>query len=206
MTLPHFDIHARPMVEDPRKLGREKLAIVTSHIRLGITGILVLEPASVAELAAELDVPAERVRYHLNRLRDLGLVDLHGTTRRRGVAENLYSADPRKFLADGEETEGAPRHRFDRPYARLLKMMFHEAMEAAQSHNSSSRPEATNVRFPLPLDERGWDEAAEIFRQLVDEVFAVGEAARQRLETGGETPIRASALVLHFERAGEDAS
>jgi DNA-binding transcriptional ArsR family regulator len=205
MTLPHFDIQARPMVEDPRKLGREKLAIMTSRIRYGITAMLVLEPASVAELAAELGVPAEKVRYHLNRLRDLGFVDLHGTTRRRGVVENLYSADPRKFVSDGDETASTPRHRFDRPYARLLRVMFQEAIEAAQSGDFDSRPEATNVRFPLPLDERGWDEAAEIFRQLVHDVFSVREAAGRRLEADGEPPIRASAVVLHFERAGEDA-
>ena len=205
MTPPHLDIRPQPMVEDARKFHRDRLTVIASPIRTGIGHILTLRPASVAELAAELGVPAEKVRYHLNRLRDVGLVELHGTTRRRGVAENLYRADPRNAIADVEEVRETPRHHFDHPYALLLRHMFREVTEAVEAGTFSSRPDYANVRFPLPLDEQGWDDVAVILRELVYEVLSVREVSIGRLEESSEPPIRASVVVLHFERVETDS-
>ncbi|HEU5253081.1 MAG TPA: winged helix-turn-helix domain-containing protein [Solirubrobacterales bacterium] len=191
------------MVENPKRLPREKLAILGNDIRLGIITSLLLGPASVAELAAELEVPVAKVRYHLNRMRDVNLVELYGETSRRGVTENLFTVDPRKNLMEPDEMEGLPRHRFDRPYTRLLKQMFREVAEAVEARNFRSRPEHTGVRLPLPLDERGWRESAAIYRQLIDEVLTVREASLNRLEASGETPIKALGMILSFERAAD---
>lgn len=189
------------MVEDSKRLSREKLAILGSDIRLGIITNLLLRPASVAELAAELEVPVAKARYHLNRMRDVGLVELFGETGRRGVTENLFTVDPRKNLMEPDEMVGLPRHRFDRPYTHLLKQMFRELAEAVEAGALRSRPEHAGVRLPLPLDERGWRESAAIYRQLIDEVLAVREASLSRLEASGETPIRAMGMILSSERA-----
>jgi DNA-binding transcriptional ArsR family regulator len=204
MTLPRLDIRPQPMVEDGKKLNREKLAVIASPIRLGIDTILSIRPATVAEIASELEVPAEKVRYHLNRMRDAGLVKLHGTTRRRGLAENLYIAEPRGAIISIDDARVTPSHHLDYPYTRALRLMFREVTEAVEADTFGYRPKSANVRFPLPLDEQGWDEVFEILDELFHGVLSVREASLDRVAKSGESPIRASAFILHFERVEAD--
>ncbi|MFL5872208.1 MAG: ArsR/SmtB family transcription factor [Solirubrobacterales bacterium] len=201
MMLSNADNSGRPLVEKSRRLSKEKLTVMASYLRLGIVTSLLLRPASASELALELGVSVEKVRYHLNRMRKGSLVEVRGKTRRRGVTENLYFAVPSKQLLDVNEAVNLQPRRFGSPNVQALRRTFREAKEAIQEGSAESQPENAIIRLLMPLDEQGRHSATEIQRQLVHEVLSVLEASLGRLQAGEETPIKASAVLMGFERA-----
>jgi DNA-binding transcriptional ArsR family regulator len=60
--------------------------------------ILTEREASPSELAEELGEPLGNVSYHVRLLHELGLIDLVGTTPRRGAIEHHYRARPDRHL------------------------------------------------------------------------------------------------------------
>lgn len=60
-----------------------------SPLRQQLLGALRARPDSAAGLARRLGVPRQRVNYHLRALERDGLLELHATRRRRGLAERI---------------------------------------------------------------------------------------------------------------------
>ncbi len=142
-----------------RRLLREKLAAVSNPIRLAIVSSLSERPASVAELAEEIEVPVERARYHLNRMLRFGLVQRQGPTNRRGVSEQLYSADPAKLIIETDEAVRLPVHRLDEAHLSLLRLMFRETRASTRAGKLGLHEDQTMVRLPISFDARAWAEA-----------------------------------------------
>ena len=67
-------------------------------LRVRALAILTEREASPSELAEELDEPLGNVSYHVRLLHDLGLIELVGTTPRRGAIEHHYRARPDRHL------------------------------------------------------------------------------------------------------------
>ena len=67
-------------------------------LRVRALAILTEREASPSELADELDEPLGNVSYHVRLLHDLGLIELVGTTPRRGAIEHHYRARPDRHL------------------------------------------------------------------------------------------------------------
>jgi DNA-binding transcriptional ArsR family regulator len=189
------------MIDGPKRLAREKLTTSVDELRYAVITNLSFEPATAAELAAELDVPVKRIRYHLRRMRSAGLLEVKEKVRRRGVAENLYVSCTRRHLLDNGEAALLPPGRVEHLQARLLRSMFRETTEAVRGGTFSNRPGFAAIRFPLPLDEQGWREATDLHHEVIDRVLTAVELSRRRLEASGEKAIRASALTLFFERS-----
>lgn len=59
-------------------------------------------PRSAAELARELDLPRQRVGYHLRQLQERGLVTAAGQRRWGGITERLLVATARAYLVSPE--------------------------------------------------------------------------------------------------------
>jgi DNA-binding transcriptional ArsR family regulator len=73
-------------VEEP-----EKVRLALSPIRRRLLELL-REPASATRLAAALDLPRQRVNYHLRELEKAGLVELVEERQRRGFTERILRA------------------------------------------------------------------------------------------------------------------
>lgn len=56
------------------------------------------EPGSASSLAAELDLPRQKVNYHLRTLEDHGLVSLLEERPRRGLTERIVQASARSYV------------------------------------------------------------------------------------------------------------
>lgn len=67
-------------------------------LRVRALAILTEREASPSELAEELNEPLGNVSYHVRLLHDLGLIELVGTTPRRGAIEHHYRARPDRHL------------------------------------------------------------------------------------------------------------
>jgi DNA-binding transcriptional ArsR family regulator len=69
----------------------EKVRMALSPIRRRLLDLL-REPASATQLAAALDLPRQRVNYHLRELEKAGLVELVEERPRRGFTERILRA------------------------------------------------------------------------------------------------------------------
>lgn len=194
------------MADRPGKHARDKVAVVEHPLRLAIVSSLSMRPATAAEVAEELDVPVEQVRSHLSWLRGVDLVEVKGKARRGGTAENVYAADPRSHLIKRGELTDLSSARIDLAHARLLRLMFRETMEAARGGTFAGRPEHSLLRFLLPLDEQGWEQALEIHDRVTSEVLEVREKSQARLDAGGEEEILARMATLLFESRSKQRS
>ncbi|GIH96506.1 ArsR/SmtB family transcription factor [Planobispora siamensis] len=90
----------------------DRLRVALTPIRRKLLARL-REPASAARLAAELDLPRQRVNYHFKALEQAGLIELVEERPRRGFAERIMRATANAFLVDpgvlsSAETGGPP--------------------------------------------------------------------------------------------------
>ncbi len=178
-----------------KRLLREKLAATSDPVRLALISALARSPASSNELAARLDQEPRRVRYLLRRMREVGLIDLVGRTTREGVRENLYSVDPGRFILNDEETAEFTPLELDRALASMARLMVRETTAIVRTTPSKDRLDSL-ARIPLPLDSKGWQEAAALHTETLSQVVEVGRRSRERLAASGEEEIHTLAMVL----------
>jgi DNA-binding transcriptional ArsR family regulator len=81
----------------------ERVNAIVHRPRQRIMAILVQRPASAAELAAELGLEADAVRYQLRRLQGWGMIEESESRQRRGTLERYYVARDSELLFDDEE-------------------------------------------------------------------------------------------------------
>ncbi len=189
------------MVDRLRRLAREKLAAIENPLRLAMLTRLAMGPASVGELAESADASIERVRYHVNRMREVGLVESAGRTRRRGVAEELLSVDPAKFVLSAEEMSHLSSDRWERAHLGLLRVLFREANAAMRAVAPGFDEENVTVRFALPLDAQAWQEALRLHDETMLEVLEIRKRSLARLDASGEAGVEGTVALLFFEAA-----
>lgn len=63
-------------------------------------------PGSASSLAATLDMPRQKIGYHLKALEEAGLVQLVEERRRRGFTERLFTASADAYLVDPDLLAG----------------------------------------------------------------------------------------------------
>lgn len=68
------------------------------------------EPSSAASLAGQLDVPRQKLAYHLRVLEEAGLIKLVEERQRRGFVERVMIACADTFVLDPELVRGAALH------------------------------------------------------------------------------------------------
>ncbi|MEU8222165.1 helix-turn-helix domain-containing protein [Kribbella sp. NPDC048915] len=81
-------------VEEP-----EKVRLALSPLRRRLLELL-REPSSATQLAAALDLPRQRVNYHLRELEKVGLVELVEERRRGGFTERILRAAAATLVVD----------------------------------------------------------------------------------------------------------
>lgn len=177
-----------------RTLGAVRFALLTS---------LALEPRTAIELADELSLPLEKVRYQLRRLNADGAIQVHGEHQRRGMVEKIYIADPRRnaeletqLVAEATDA----RRIFQRA---LLTTLFRELLEAIQAGAFHERLDYTLAFVPLALDPRGHDEVEEIVVERMERMFAIREECLRRLERTDEPRLAAISAFLHLEQKAQ---
>jgi DNA-binding transcriptional ArsR family regulator len=77
----------------------DRVRIALSPMRRRLLGQL-RAPGSAASLAAALDMPRQKVGYHLKALEEAGLVRLVEERRRRGFTERLFVASADAYVVD----------------------------------------------------------------------------------------------------------
>ena len=85
------------------------LAVELSPLRRSLLELL-KSPASATQLAAVLDLPRQRVNYHVRALEQAGLVELVEERQRRGCVERVLRARPGREIAADVQDQFAATH------------------------------------------------------------------------------------------------
>jgi predicted ArsR family transcriptional regulator len=165
----------------------------------GILDRVQMEPISAAEIAADLGAPAESVRHHLRKMHQMAMVERAGRTRRRGPVEYLYSRDASRVIVGPGEFAGISTGFLDRVHAQLLRTMFRDAKDALVAKTFARRDESALIRFPISLDDQGWQEALALHDRLLDSVVEICEQAKGRIASDKAERIPAGVAILLFE-------
>jgi DNA-binding transcriptional ArsR family regulator len=78
----------------------ETLKVVADPLRLRMLDVLRQGPATVKQLARELDTPLRKLYYHVNLLETNGLIKVVGTRLVSGILEKQYQATAYRLTVD----------------------------------------------------------------------------------------------------------
>jgi DNA-binding transcriptional ArsR family regulator len=178
----------------------ERLIKALAHpLRHRLLAILNERVASPKELAAELGERLPNVSYHVRILADLGCIELVSTTPRRGALEHHYRALMRPFFDDRDWAKlpvSTRRAIFDDN----LGHIFQDVRDAARRHGFDD-PRTHVSRTPLVLDDRGYDELADLLERTLYGMLEIQAEAAGRMVESGEPGRTTEAVLMHFDKA-----
>jgi DNA-binding transcriptional ArsR family regulator len=178
------------------------LAAVVAHpTRVKCLSILAERTVSPVELAHELDADVGHVSYHVNKLRDLGVVELVSERQVRGAVEHHYRATTLAYVSDEEWAKLSPEQR--QPYSLYtLQLVTADAGAAIESGSFDARNDRYLTRTPAALDEEGWSEMHALHEEMLERTMQVSAAAADRLagQPGAES-IPVMSIAMFFETA-----
>ncbi|NEA31114.1 helix-turn-helix domain-containing protein [Streptomyces sp. SID13031] len=162
---------------------------------------LLQEPASGTQLAATLELPRQRVNYHLRELEKAGLVELVEERQRRGCVERILRATSGSFVVD-PGVMGRSFSRIGDQYAaeHLVEVAAGTVRDVARMQSKADADGKrlltftleAEVRFAEPGDvHRFTDALTEAVRQVV-ETFDTEGGRPYRLIAGGHPAPRST--------------
>ena len=160
------------------------------------------EPASATQLAAALDLPRQRVNYHLRELEKAGLVELVEERQRRGCVERMLRARADAVVVDPSVMSSGESRAFTRIHDQYAAE--HLVSVAAETVRDVARMQTravgagkrlltftieADVRFAEPTDvHRFTDALATAMRQVVAEFDTEGGRAYRVIAGGHPAP------------------
>lgn len=183
------------LLEEP-----EKVRAALSPLRRELLRLL-QEPASGTQLAAALDLPRQRVNYHLRELEKAGLVELVEERQRRGFVERILRATAGTLFVDPSVMGRAFTQLHDQYAAEhLVEVAASTVRDVARMQGEADAAGKrlltftleAEVRFAEPGDvHRFTDALTEAVRQTI-ESFDTEDGRPYRLIAGGHPAPRST--------------
>lgn len=174
-------------------------AIVAHPLRARCLTHLAERTASPSEMKLALGVPLGDVAYHVKRLCELGAVELVETRQVRGAIEHFYRANLQPFYSDEEAATLTVDER-QRFAEQVCMLAFADATRAVEERTFCARPDYYATRVPLKVDEEGWRELNQAYRELLERIMEIKAASAERTAADADADeIRTSALAMFFE-------
>lgn len=178
----------------------EKARQAMTPLRLRMLALL-REPGSASTLAAALELPRQKLGYHLHALEKAGLVMPAGERQRRGFTERLFVAKAGSFVVDPAilgvppEAENQDRFAAEHLVARSAETVREVTrMQAAAAEEGTRLLTFTieaDIGFAAPGDIEAFAERlAATVAELAGEFSPAGEGRRYRLLIGGHPAIK----------------
>jgi DNA-binding transcriptional ArsR family regulator len=200
-SLPRIDSPPAAQIdtaEEARLRALQALAEALGHpVRNDIIFAVSDRAQSARQIAERIGEPVRAVRHHLSRLAEAGVVSPAGFEERRGAREKYYVAATAPELDVGEHERLGPRET-RRITIEVFRGIVEDVTRALSAGAFDRRSGAVEVLVEASLDERGWQEVAQIFRETYEEVRRLKDEAAGRLERSGEAPISAESVLLFF--------
>jgi DNA-binding transcriptional ArsR family regulator len=133
-------------------------------------------PVSAKELSERLEVPLQRMSYHVRLLADAGLLRVVRKTPRRGAIETHYRAVATLDVDDAALTASPELLKV---WTRmLLRVIAEDAEHAVQEEGAGGGPEFILARAHLCVDEAGRDRVTEEVLAFYDRMARLEEELR----------------------------
>ncbi|MEA2423029.1 MAG: hypothetical protein QOF55_2128 [Thermoleophilaceae bacterium] len=170
-----------------------------SHpMRARMLHVLHQRQASPKELASEFGIPLANVAYHIQVLRKLKLIKLVKRTPRRGAVEHHYKANHAAFIDDeawgelpGIVKDAATASLFEDVGALVGRAAATGGFNRSDSHFTASH---------LTLDRQGWEELAELLKDVLERGQQLKRESSERLHAANhEGETRAGLVMMLFE-------
>ncbi|CAN7613119.1 helix-turn-helix domain-containing protein [Devosia sp. LjRoot16] len=169
-------------------------------LRLKLLALL-REPGSAATLAVALELPRQKVGYHLHALEKAGLVMPAGERQRRGFTERLFVARAGSFVVDPSIFGVPPAvEKQDRFAAEHLVARSAETVREVTRMQAAAADEGTrlltftieaDIGFAAPQDIEAFAERlTAMVAGLAEEFAPKGEGRRYRVLIGGHPAIK----------------
>ncbi|TCC45350.1 ArsR family transcriptional regulator [Kribbella capetownensis] len=180
-------------VEEP-----EKLRVALSPIRRRLLELL-REPSSATQLAAALELPRQRVNYHLRELEKAGLIALVEERQRRGFIERILRAKAATLVVDPAvmghaftdiQDQYAAEHLVDVAAGTVRDVARMQSAADADGKRLLTFTLEAEVRFAEPGDvHRFTDALTEAVRRTIEQ-FDTENGRPYRLIAGGHPASR----------------
>ncbi|ODT09271.1 MAG: hypothetical protein ABS35_43245 [Kaistia sp. SCN 65-12] len=188
-----------PVLIDDADKARQAM----TPLRLKLLALL-REPGSAATLAAALELPRQKIGYHLHALEKAGLVIPAGARQRRGFIERLFVARAGSFVVDPAILGLSPAvEKQDRFAAEHLVARSAETVREVTRMQAAAAEEGTrlltftieaDIGFAAPQDVEAFaGRLVEMVAGLAEEFRPEGEGRRYRLLIGGHPAIKGKA-------------
>jgi predicted ArsR family transcriptional regulator len=195
-----------PKTKNKKEGVEQVVAKAFAHpLRVQILIILNEGVASPNMLAQRLDQSLNLVAYHVRVLEKYDCIELVDTKQRRGATEHFYRATRRQFLTDNEWSR-LPKSLRGGLSGAMLKPAFEDVEEALDKNTFDELDDRHLSRTPMVVDQKGWDDAAELLANTLDRLIEIQGEANNRIAESGEEPIHSRALILHFKSPGPASS
>ncbi|WP_238157415.1 transcriptional regulator [Kribbella sp. VKM Ac-2571] len=179
-------------VEEP-----EKVRLALSPIRRQLLELL-REPSSATQLAAALDLPRQRVNYHLRELEKAGLLELVEERRRRGFTERILRASADLVVDPGVMGRAFTQIQDQYAAEHLVEVAAGTVRDVARMQTAADADGKrlltftleTEVRFAEPGDVHRFTDALTAAMQQVVEEFDSEGGRPYRLIAGGHPAPR----------------
>jgi DNA-binding transcriptional ArsR family regulator len=186
------------VLKQSRGPSRSVAAIVNHPVRARCWDALAERTLSPKELADELRQPLSDVSYHVRVLRDLGLIELVETRAVRGAVLHRYKAVERPVLTR-DQIEEMPAQETIANATRISQMAFADLSNSLDTGKFAERPQHMAIRYPMDLDEEGWEKVADAYEALMDALYEAQAGSDER--RGPDSPsVKAVALGFLFEK------
>lgn len=152
--------------------------------------------ATIAQLATRVEEPERRVRHQVDRLVELGLVEVDSETKRRNTRERHYRVLVNPTVEHyGDWSEDGRR----KASLSMVRQVVFDLSRASRDARFGTLDGHTAIRIPGEVDQEGWEALARIMRVALDEAEEVMFDSAARLEAAGEAGIEAMGVMLLFE-------
>lgn len=155
----------------------------------------ILSPSQFAK-RHEQDVSA--VSYHFRQLEKYGCLEEIASVPVRGAHQHFFKAT-RRALFDGKAWENLPETVKNKVSGKTITHLLEAISQAMLDETFDERDDRALAWDKVPVDEQGWKNIADIFREAIYKTMFEAERAQARLEASGGEPILASWAFMFFK-------
>lgn len=189
-------------VSAPKELADPRLVAAIDHPwRAHVLAITNQRVASQAEMAADLRIKSRQLSYHIEKLLDLGLIELVKEEKTpggrrlgrwfRAIGRSWAEADQWKTISKKNQTAVTSK------ILSNCNLDLQAAIAAGTIHGDDN----VIARIPLAVDGPGWKELCALLNDTTKQAVEIAERSAARMKPGGElTPAKVH--IIQFESPG----
>lgn len=182
----------------PVVIDQRLLKAMAHPTRLLILDILDRGPTSPVQITRQLEgVSLNLVSHHIKVLRDLGIIELIDTVKKRGATEHIYRTT-KVYMFSAEEWEAVEPGQRPPITANVLRLISEDTGRAFREGRMDEIPDNHISRCVLELDQEGWSEVVGTLRRALDEILEANAKSAERAQRSDEELQSSRVMIMQF--------